>query len=300
MKNRITTILALLAVAFATPAMAGFGSRFDNGLNGIIGGVNVAPSDPVARTTVLIIAKEFNSTSICTGSIIDTDLVLTAAHCVGLMTGRAEVVVAFRTQAEGSGPVIAVADRERPADFLGRARLGPYDWHDIAVLRLARPIPPGFGVAKILPDRSLLQAGRRVLLAGYGMNMPVTPEDPRIDNGAGTLRKVDQVVIEPKHGQTEFLVSLTGGKGSCHGDSGGPAFVNVNGQLYLAGVTSRMTEKGRIANNGNVRDFSCSVEMVYTSVNDSMGWIRGAIGRLRQKQQAEQEQQLDFFDRLGR
>jgi secreted trypsin-like serine protease len=95
------------------------------------------------------------------------------------------------------------------------------------------------------------------------------------------LRKVEQSVLTDKYGNTEFLVSLANNKGSCHGDSGGPAYLRQGNELFLVGVASRMTEKDRVANNGDVRDFSCSVEMVYTNALKQMNWIKNAIQQLR-------------------
>lgn len=56
--------------------------------------------------------------------------------------------------------------------------------------------------------------------------------------------------------------------------------MRTNNQLYLIGVASRMTEKDRVANNGDVKDFSCSVEMVYTSALAQMDWIQQNVRQL--------------------
>lgn len=183
----------------------------------------------------------------------------------------------FRNSIKGQGPVIQVTDRRRMADFLDRAGNNETDWHDLALVKLASPIPAGYQVSKFLPSRDMLKTGSTVTLAGYGITTPTSTDG---DDGAGTLRKVDQSVVNGNYGDTEFLVSLAGGKGACHGDSGGPAFVRTNNQLYLIGVASRMTEKDRVANNGDVKDFSCSVEMVYTSALAQMDWIQQNVRQL--------------------
>ncbi|MFX5705763.1 trypsin-like serine protease, partial [Acinetobacter baumannii] len=79
--------------------------------------------DPAGTSTVLIVGKESDGTFICTGSLIDKDIVLTAAHCLG-SDGLAQVVVVFRNNISGTGPVVKVADRRRAVDFLDRAQSG--------------------------------------------------------------------------------------------------------------------------------------------------------------------------------
>lgn len=273
--------LLLAALLASLPALA-YAERIPFNVpdfHGIIGGTDVAAGDPIAASTVLIVAEEDGSQSICTGTIIEKDIVLTAAHCVGI-SGLAQVVVVFRTSVQGQGPVIQVIERRRPTDFLSRAG-APTDWHDIAVLRLAQPIPAGYQPAKMVAP-SMIRDGGVVTLAGYGMNVAVSPEAPA-PSGSGTLRKVEQKILQANFGKTETLVDLTGGKGACKGDSGGPAFIKQGNQYYLFGVASRMTEKDRVANNGDEKDFACSVEMVYSNAtNPALAlWIQKAIAQMR-------------------
>ena len=60
----------------------------------------------------------------------------------------------------------------------------------------------------------------------------------------------------------------TGGVGSCSGDSGGPAFLKVNGQELLWGVTSR-------------GDQTCAQVGIYTMISPYMSFIKGAEQSLR-------------------
>ncbi|MGZ3651790.1 MAG: S1 family peptidase [Bdellovibrionota bacterium] len=275
---------AKLALALLLTAPAAYAGNIGDGLgignfNTIIGGTDVKQGDAAATSTVLVVGKSDDGTFICSGTIIDKDIVLTAAHCLGT-DGLAQIVVVFRTSIQGTGPISKVTDRRQYSDFLDRAQAGDKDWHDLALVKLASPLPAGYAPAKFLPSADLLKVGTTVTLAGYGINVPLSTPDSKDDDGAGVLRRVDQSVIDNKYGDTEFLVSLANNKGACHGDSGGPAYVNQNGTLYIIGVASRMTEKDRVANNGDVNDFSCSVEMVYTSVLAQNAWITANMKQL--------------------
>lgn len=276
-----TVLLAALLLASSAPVYANqIKAPFVPGHSAIIGGTDVQAGDPVAASTVLVYAKENGSTSICSGTIIDKDIILTAAHCVGI-SGLAQVVVAFRTNIQGQGPVLQVVERRRPTDFLDRAGADT-DWNDIAVLRLKGEIPAGYKPARFA-NPAAVRDGASVVLAGYGMNVAVAPADDNAPTGSGVLRKVDQVILQAKYGKSETLVSLAGGKGACKGDSGGPAFIKVGNEYQVFGVASRMTEKDRVANNGDHRDFACSVEMVYANALTPalMTWIQKAIAQMR-------------------
>lgn len=273
MKFVYLAVLSLITLSVvAAPAEA----KIQKAPVAIIGGSRVPFTDPVANSTVMIMGQEFGGgTFICSSTIISKNLLLTAAHCVG-MGGPVQLVAVFRGAIEEEGPVIQITDFERPADFFQRAQLGDTDWHDIAVVKLATDIPPGYQPAKVLDAGvNTLRDGDPVVLAGYGMSLPLSPTDGS-DSGSGTLRFVDQTIRQAQFGSTEMLINLDNGRGACHGDSGGPAYIRSGNDIYLAGVASRMTENDRVANNGDVNDFSCTVEMVYTSVSAQSAWIHEA------------------------
>jgi len=287
---KLVNVLSALVLSLAAPVAYANAVGDSLGIpdfNTIIGGTDVQSGDAALTSTVLIVGRSANpdgtmGTFICTGSLIDTDIVLTAAHCLG-EDGLAQVVVVFRNSVSSTGPVVKVSDRRRYSDFLDRAQAGDKDWHDLALVKLASAAPAGYSPAKMLPKASDLKTGGMVTLAGYGINVPVSNPNSTDNDGAGVLRRVDQTVLNNAYGQTEFTVSLANGKGACHGDSGGPAYVTENGQLYLTGVASRLTEKDRVANNSDVNDFSCSVEMVYTNVLAQNAWITTNMNQLHGK-----------------
>ncbi|HLL29070.1 MAG TPA: S1 family peptidase [Xanthobacteraceae bacterium] len=194
----------------------------------INGGKN-APADIAAQTVQIISTRG----SICSATVIARDLVLTAGHCV---QPRANYAISI---SEGWG-----GSREVP---VARIVLHPnYDPHqfetrkpspDMAILKMAEPLPSRFHPARIANDRALPKPGDTFTLAGYGFS---------VDGDPDTIGKVRSITL-PAIGTTGGImvrVSAGGGSsaGACTGDSGGPAF---RGEALAAVIGWINTPEGR-------------------------------------------------------
>jgi len=217
--------LALFVGASASPVFA------------ITGGVT-GPSD-LAAQTVLIVSTRGSS---CTGTVIARNLVITAGHCV-------QPKASYAISIDGAFPrVVQVA----------RIVLHPkYDPHqfetrkpspDMAILKIAEPLPARFHPARLATDRTLPKPGDAFTLAGYGFS---------VDGDPDTMGKVRTVSL-PAVGITGgIMVRLSAGNGSsagaCTGDSGGPAFVDNGGGVYaVIGVVSWSTGPANTAGCGGL------------------------------------------------
>ena len=138
------------------------------------------------------------------------------------------------------------------------------DWGDLTLIHMQGKIPAGYHASNILASTYQFKKGDTITLAGYGMTSKADSAS------AGTLRQVDVTVSEPAWGTTEILFDQTNGKGACHGDSGGPAYVkNADGTLSLFGVTSR-----------GVHDDSdsCVQFAAYSNVQFYRDWMKTVSG----------------------
>lgn len=264
----MSRLLSCFSLLFVLPVMALAAPSHE-----IVGGSDALADEPVTQSTVLIYGKLLRSHFTCTGVIIGKDAVLTAGHCLGGQ-GNADLTVLFGVDQNRPTHSIAVRDQVRPDNYNTTDHDHP--WNDIAILRLAQNIPASYQPAQLLADANAIQDGASVLLAGYGINVPISNDTQ--NEGAGRLRKVEQKIIVAKRplSPTEMLIDIKG-HGSCFGDSGGPAYFQTKNGLIVAGIVSHMTEKDRLPDDHGHAKYGCIVDMAYTRVPDFMAWIQAAL-----------------------
>jgi secreted trypsin-like serine protease len=272
MKNSKLVALSslVLMTAFAQSASAHTYHKFKNL---IVGGDAVSSSDPIAATTVFISGQEDEGTYFCSGSLIDKDMVVTAAHCVqGAIDGTLRIIFTQKMSFDADGNPSLTDSSPEVHQVYGSVFNPQYDpnytgadQHDIAIIRFKGNMPSTFKTSTLLNASVPLTAGETVTLAGYGATQP-----DGSDTG-GELRKVD-VKIASMLGKTEVVLDQSEGKGACFGDSGGPAFVTTNGQLLLWGLTNR-------AYPDDVSD--CAHESVYTRITEYSDFVSSSEATLR-------------------
>lgn len=225
---------------------------------GIIGGDKVDSSHIVAKSTVALYDPKAGA--LCSGTLISKELVLTAAHCIDPSSDQ--LIVYFGQ------------DLSKPAESLVRKALKAVqhkdynpermeDTADIAMVRFSGELPPGFAPVALFNDFASLKKGSKVRVAGYGLNWAWG-----IKRGSGVLRTTELKVKEPVYGQTEIMIDQSIRKGVCSGDSGGPAYIEKNGKLFLMGVVSR----GDSIPIPLTPD--CFIMSIFTRVDAYVPWIK--------------------------
>ena len=254
----------MILISFLTvPALAK-----NNVKDYIVGGQKVGAQDPIQQSTVGIFAPSGNgsSGSLCTGTLIRSDIALTAAHCI--QPGGPKPVLIFGPDLHSPDAVHrqadAVAVNPKWATNQGRGM----DQGDIALVKFDGGLPAGYKKVSTVGTDAAIKPGEKVTLAGYGIN------NAKTRTGAGILRKTQVAITNNRPGQSEMILDQTKGHGACHGDSGGPAYVSQGRKVTLAGVTNR----GYPNNSPD----DCKHQVVYTKVPAYKKWIASNEKKLEQ------------------
>lgn len=224
----------------------------------IINGQTVTADDVISKQVVAVTDDQWEN---CTGTLIAENLVLTAAHC--FTQGKA-MYVAFGL--EVSQDNLSQVDRREVTNYRlipGRDKVTPdqeTDLKDLMILEFEGGLPQGYQAAQFLPPTTEIVKGMMVTVAGYGVTNGHTQK------GDGTLRKTQVPVAFATFSEHDVATSESK-TGTCNIDSGGPAFLAVNGELYFWGVTS-------------YGDENCHKFGVYTKINSYRDWVDSVIADL--------------------
>jgi secreted trypsin-like serine protease len=215
--------LVCLASSFSLAAFAG------STQTPVVGGTEVSPG-----TWPDVVAVLGQDGSLCSGTLIAADLVLTAAHCID--GHPAEVVL-------GSVDLVR-PDGERRAVKWSRAYPSWLDQYDVGLIMLEHPVfAKPRAIVQDCPGDERFVDGAAVKVVGFGLTTPSgTGDNTRLHEA--TLPVVDAscttdaacaAAIAPGG---EFIA---GGNGTdaCFGDSGGPVYLDTPTGTGLIGVVSR-------------------------------------------------------------
>lgn len=214
--------------------------------------------------------------SMCTGTLIAKNLVLTARHCVSELSSTRVACGSSTFQGKKSKGNIGVTTDtriDRNASFYGVERIHVPSGNDvcgkdIALLRLRSNVPSSEATPRKPRLQSDVSRATDYTAIGYG--------DTGDSSGRAGVRRIlenrDVRALGPasRSGQTLLAAEdFAGSGGTCRGDSGGGAY---DSQGRVAGVLSR---------GGNTRENKCA-SSIYTDVYDWRQWIQKKAGEAAQ------------------
>jgi hypothetical protein len=198
----------------------------------MVGGAS-PPEPTIARHVVLLVGSHGTS---CSGVAIARDLVLTAAHCA--LPGSEYKLVEF--DAAHRPHLRDVVTTATHPQFSLATLLGHRATADVAVMKLAAPLPAGLAPAPLASAERTVAVGDALTVAGYGV---AVRGDGR---SGGTLRAAALVATgQPGTLQIRLFDPATRGEsaglGACTADSGAPAFDLSGERPAVIGVVSWST-----------------------------------------------------------
>jgi Trypsin len=198
----------------------------------IVGGAPAVDANTY-RSEVMILSGRGN---LCTAIVLTQELLLTAAHCIepGL------TYKIYELDAERKPVFHDLAKTVVHPQFSRAAFDGNRATADLALLKLAAPLPGKYQPAALSPPRPRITVGEQLTIVGYGVTAP------RDNRSAALLRRADLVATgRPGNLQLRLFDPATKGEtpglGACTGDSGGPVYEERDGRRLVYGVISWTT-----------------------------------------------------------
>jgi len=212
--------------------------------------VGVSAEEPRHPEVVMVNAVH----CMCTGTLIRPDVVVTARHCLYDCRVRIspplieikEIIIGPTSQSSTRFKVARVVQHDDPNV-------------DLALLFLETPVPSDVATpAKIATSQELRDA-RGAVIMGYGYNN---------EGRSGTKMRGLTAFYDKdcRSGGCRALEIMAYGSSSdtCYGDSGGPLFISVDGELKLIGATSRAISPRTRPFGG--RNVACGFGGIYVNV----------------------------------
>ena len=201
----------------------------------------------------------------CTGTLIAPTVVLTAAHCLDpeVTGGLAPSGFTFDhdTVSHSPTPVYPVASAMKHAQFdINSLPGGLGQVYDIGLVFLSTPVTDVAPVRMPTAEQATaLAVDTELRIVGYGQTSDADPNSTGVMFDAATgIRELNSFEMRVSSGTPDPQ--------NCHGDSGGPALADFDGELRVVGVVSRSYQSGQCDNGG-----------VDTRVDAYLPWIAANV-----------------------
>ncbi|KAJ1719400.1 hypothetical protein LPJ53_005835 [Coemansia erecta] len=244
----------------------------------IVGGTAVAEGQN--QYAVHLTIKSATTEYLCGGTLLDNNLVVTAAHCMVDADTNAIYEPSQVTVCYGSVSVAKMACTGA-RNITVNSQYNPETYiNDIALIQITA-LTKNYATLPIytgsLPEDTVLTTMGWGRTSDTSLTLPDNLQSVDIEVGdAGTCKKADGSYSSANGPEICSVNALTPGKDSCSGDSGSPTVISVDGVVYLAGLTSTGVDLQ------HPEEATCATAdgiAFYTHVNYYIAFITGVTGQ---------------------
>jgi len=252
--------LALLACSTELPAESSE-SQFETTQQAIVGGKKESGWEGVGALTRNATAYGYYG-SFCSGTLVAPQWVLTAGHCLYGQPGEPLFPenVKFYVGPNSNPPWYGFEPDEgklyqADAFFIHPEYNAQYTSNDIALMHLAAPVAdvPFYPMSTKTIDNSFMY--EQILYVGYGVSSGIS-------NQGGGVKRSGYMKFWAY--EKTYYVSGYEKSGVCFGDSGGPGFLEIDGEMKVIGVNSSVWSQNQDP---------CTGGAIQTRVDTYAEWI---------------------------
>ncbi|GBM58674.1 Chymotrypsin-like protease CTRL-1 [Araneus ventricosus] len=237
---------------------------------------------PLGKYPWIVSFKRKNTPNFCTGSIITSKYILTAAHCLENL----DIVDDKKCQTSKMPKICFIKEKDMLVglqDMKGlklvevKRNIPHPDYsaktavNDIALIQLKKPIKCSLLPKPLcLPRKDLSKQGQSLIIAGYGVNKPgISNTDKLMEGEVKQVSLNDCGLDKSRKGKVLCARGAKSMQASCQGDSGSTIVKILKETFYGIGVTS-------------VGPTDCTSKQgdTYTNVYKYMKWIKKHVKNL--------------------
>lgn len=215
-----------------------------NSETAIVGGHAPSTNHPANYSAVSVISNlkdtsgNISSSNRCTGTIVASNLIVTAAHCFdpfddGKLRSPSDINIIFTKDMNQN---VSEFYTRKGKQYLVHPEYNEFYSYgdDIAWIKFDGGLPTGYRPIGIFPPEKISNAAP-MEFSGFGIYD---------ENGSegGQLRavatKFNTMILNNPIARGMFATSGTRGKNACHGDSGGPSYYFTENEWFVVGAIS--------------------------------------------------------------
>ncbi len=246
---------------------------------GIVGGDILSSDNDLSASTVMVVHIDYkDEVSICTGTLIDTDKVLTAAHCTSPFGKKTAIAFTNNSTCLTQAPkrtLRVVTEEAIHPDYSYWVKSWDNASHDLAIMKFKGDIPAGYKIRELPSTDFTTTPSDNLVMTGYGTTTEKSGD-------SGTLRfttaSASRLLTDFRLALNDSIVTAKNTlileqpeNGVCTGDSGGPLYVHSERGLTLVGITS-MGVDHKTRDEKNTR--TCHGVALFTDVRAHLEWIQ--------------------------